>query len=467
MMQRPNVLIIYTDQQRWDTLKANGNPHIHTPNLDKLADDGVNFDHYFVQNPLCMPSRVSFLTGQYPSQLGITHMGVPVPEDTMTLPRLLKPYGYRCANFGKLHFLPHANRDHRQPHPDYGFDQLEVSDEPGVYEDAYRAWVRRYAPDQLDYLSIGLPPATAVWYETMDLADPVHHPGGEQPRDDFVGAIPFPGDAAYTHSAFVAERTLDFLARQSGAQPFLCIAGFYSPHAPWVVPHRFLDLYDPVQLPLPDQRGDLTEAHVRSAVHGYYAMISEVDHHVGRILATLEERGLSDNTIVIFTADHGEWLGEGGRFGKGYPGDDPVTRVPLIIRWPMGIKRKPPETSTNSTTLLEAVDVLPTLLDCAAIQPPPHLAGRSFYPLLTGSPYTPRESALTEFAGWKTLRTAHYRYLIHADGRELLWDMSGEPPLNQDISNDPDYRHVLAEHRHILLQRLLQAEHPKPRVWPY
>lgn len=123
-MRRPNMLILYTDQQRWDALHANGNADIQTPNFDRLAGEGLNFDHCFVQNPLCMPSRVSMLTGKYPSTLGITHMGVPVPKDTLTLPRLLRPYGYTSANFGKLHFLSHANRDHRNLHPDYGFDRL-------------------------------------------------------------------------------------------------------------------------------------------------------------------------------------------------------------------------------------------------------------------------------------------------------------------------------------------------------
>ena len=113
-MKRPNILLITTDQQRFDALGCNGNPDISTPNLDRLAAQGVNCERYYVQNPVCMPSRVSFLTGQYPGTLGITHMGVPVPPDTVTLPRLLKNYGYRSANLGKLHFLPHANRDHRE-----------------------------------------------------------------------------------------------------------------------------------------------------------------------------------------------------------------------------------------------------------------------------------------------------------------------------------------------------------------
>ena len=266
-MQRPNILLLYTDQQRWDALSANHNSEIITPNLDRLAGQGINFTDHFVQSPVCMTSRISLLTGQYPATLGITHMGVPVPEDAVTLPTLLQSYGYFCANIGKLHFLPHANRDHRIPHPAYGFDHLEIADEPGVYEDAYRAWVRHVAPDQLDHLSVGLPPATDVWYRTMGIDDTVNHPDlGE--RSDFQGAIPFPGDEAYTHSAFVAEQTIAFLERQTGAQPFLCIAGFYSPHAPWVVPQRYLDMYDPEALTLPDFPPEIESQRTRRRLLG-------------------------------------------------------------------------------------------------------------------------------------------------------------------------------------------------------
>jgi arylsulfatase A-like enzyme len=418
-----------------------------------------------------MPSRVSFLTGQYPSTLGITHMAVPVPPETVTLAHILGQYGYFCANLGKLHFLPHANRDHRQPHPDYGFDQLEISDEPGVYEDAYRAWVRRVAPDQLDHLSVGLPPATAIWYETMGVRDSVKHPTAEG-RFDFKGAIPFPGDEGVTHTAFVAERTIDFLARQSGERPFLGIAGFFAPHAPWVVPQRYLDLYDPAQLSLPDyppdidaQRSDdyLPDTQLRSARHGYYAMISEVDHHVGRILAQLDQQGLADNTIVLFTSDHGEWLGDHLRFGKGYPGDDAASRVPLIVRWPTGIAAP----GRTERYIVEAVDVLPTLLECAGIQIPSQLQGESLAPILAGDDFSGRGSALMEHSGWKSLRTRQFRYVVDDEGREMLWDLEKDPGEYFDVQADPAYATVLFEHRRLLLQRLLEMERPLPRTWPY
>ena len=477
-VKRPNSLLLSTDQQRWDALGANGNLDISTPHLDRLATEGITFDHAFVQNPVCMPSRVSLLTGQYPATLGITHMGVPVPAETVTLPRLVKGYGYRSANIGKLHFLPHANRDHRVPHPDYGFDHLEIADEPGCYEDAYRAWVRRRAPAYLDAVSCGLPPAALTWYATMGMADAVVHPAERFPKR----ALPFRAPSELTHTAFVAEQTMGFIAQQ-GDRPWLCIAGFYSPHAPWTAPQQFLDRYDPARLTLPTFPPDLeaqraatvaanrdseeatlgSDEELRAARHGYYAMVSEVDHHVGRILACLADRGLVEETIVVFTSDHGEWLGEHLRYGKGYPGDDAVSRVPLVIRWPAGIER-PGRTVSG---LVEALDLIPTLLDCAGVQVAPHLQGRSLLPVLAGGDDTGRESALMEHTGWKSLRTARYRYIVEASGKEALYDLVDDPGEYRDVADDVAYVDVLTDLRATLLQRLIERERPLPRVWPY
>lgn len=471
-MKRPNILILYTDQQRWDALGTNGNDEIITPNLDALAENGVTFTHHFVQSPVCMPSRVSMLSGQYPSTLGITHMGVPVPEDTLTLPQMLKPYGYHTANIGKLHFLPHANRDHRQQYPNYGFDHLEISDEPGVYEDAYRAWVRHKAPEQMDNISVGIPPATRIWYDTMKIDDTVQHLGNPKDRSDFNGAIPFPADDNLTHSAFVAEQTIEFINQQT-EQPFLCIAGFYSPHAPWVVPQKYLDQYDRDSLSIPTFPPDIdtqrpTEAserfsdeQLRDAKHGYYAMITEVDDYVGKIMDTLKSTGHDENTIVVFTSDHGECLGSHLRYGKGYPADDAVSRVPLIISVPDG------ETSKQVTSIVESVDIVPTILKLAGLQIPPHLQGFSLADVVLNNQPVDKQLAVTEGNGWKCLRTPHYRYLIHNDGTEKLWDMNIDPEAYHDVSDDPAYQSVLTDCRHQLITRLLKMERPLDRTWTY
>lgn len=476
-MRRPNILILYTDQQRWDAIGAAGNPEILTPNLDRLAASGTRFSHHFVQNPVCMPSRASFLSGQYPETLGISHMGVPLPEDFWLLPRYLGSYGYRMANIGKLHALPHANRDHRMPHPPYGFDHLEISDEPGLYEDAYRAWVRATAPQHLDAISLGLPPSATIWQRTMGIVDGVTHPAERFPKR----AVPFPAPDELTHTAFVSDRTRAFIAQQ-GEQPWLCIAGFYSPHSPWVVPQRYLDLYDPATLTLPtdgarqpfgidpSNRDSLDAAssddELRSAMHGYYAMVSEVDDHVGRILDALDAQGMTDDTMVIFTSDHGEWLGKYGRYGKGHPADDAVSRVPLLIRRPASDRPQAPVVGT----IIEAIDVLPTILEAAAIPIPPALQGQSLFPLLSGrdDAGTPRnDSALTEHRGWKSLRTRTHRYGIAASGEEHLFDIGADPDETRDISSDPGSADVLAAHRHLLLRRLISRERPRARTWTY
>ena len=468
-MRRPNILLCITDQQRWDALGAIGaNPDIKTPHLDALAAQSVVFDHYFVQSPVCMPSRVSFLTGQYPGTLGITQMGVPVPLDTVTLPQMLKNFGYRSANLGKLHFLPHANHNHREMHPAYGFDQLEISDEPGCYEDAYFAWVKQKSPQSLDKISCGLPPARADWNRVMGAGDGVIHP--ESGREEWTPRAFAAGDDL-THSAFVCERTVDYLhaAAHRPHDPFLLIAGFYSPHSPWIAPQKYYDLYDPATFMLPPREtwGERTEEMLRAARHGYYAMISEVDAHIGHILSVLEETNQAENTIVVFTSDHGEWLGTHGRFGKGYPADDAVSRVPFLLRVPSAMQAAHHAAPRRENRIVEAVDLVPTLLDLCGIGLPPPLQGRS----LAGPPATetdaPPASALTEMNDWKALRTPGFRYLLHADGREKLHDLSVDPWEMHDVASDAVYAETLAAHRLWLLRRLLSRERPLSRTWPY
>lgn len=472
LMKRPNILILYTDQQRWDALGVNGNDEILTPNLDALAGRGTNFSHPFVQNPVCMPSRVSMLSSQYPSTLRITRMGVPVPEDLMTLPRLLKQYGYRTANIGKLHFLPHANRDHRLPHPAYGFDVLEIADEVGVYEDAYRAWVRRQAPAQLDGVSAGLPLNTILWQRAMGIEDGIAHPGEPEGRHDYKRAIPFPADDHLTFSAFVGARTTEFI-EAAGAEPFLCIASFFSPHAPWIAPRKYLDLYDPETLSLPEYPPEIdkrrptdpdalcSDDQLRSAKQGYYAMISEMDHYVGRILDALDATGKRDDTIIVFTSDHGEWLGDHLRFGKGYPADDAVSRVPLIISAP-GMSE-----GQQYDGIVEAVDIVPTLLELAAIQTPSFMQGESLAGVMNGDSDRHKAIALTEAHGWKSLRTPQFQYLIHDDGRENLWDLQADPGACHDVARKSQYQAALADCRQLLLTRLLAMERPRERAWTY
>ena len=373
-MRRPNILLIHTDHQRFDALAAAGNREIQTPHLDRLAADGARLTHYFVQSSVCMPSRMSYLTGMYPADLGVLGNGPALPDDAIPLPAMLRNYGYRSANIGKLHFLPHAARNHREIHPSFGFDDLEISDEPGCYEDAYRQWVRRLAPDQLDGISLGLPPAARQAHPLMGLHEDIRHP--ELRNDCNVG--PFQARENLTHTAFVGRQTCQWLRTFGPREPFLCVAGFYAPHSPWIVPQRYLDLYDPQALsapPFPPELSSRTAPYddetIRRAKQGFYAAVTEVDYYVGQMLDTLEELDLARQTIVVFTSDHGEWLGEHLKYGKGYPAHDCISRVPMLIRWPEGLSG-----GQVIDDIVEGVDVAPTLLELCGIPRPPHLAGR-------------------------------------------------------------------------------------------
>lgn len=465
-----NVLVIYVDQWRWDALGSMGS-QAHTPNLDKLASDGVQFDHAFVQSPVCMPSRVSMLTGRYPSNLGITHMGVPVDENTETVATTLRRRGWRTANIGKLHFLPHANRDHSATHPDYGFDTLQLSDEPGVYHDDYRAWVASVAPESLPAVTGELPPAAHTWRETMGETRTAEF-GDRSARDDFAEVREFGADDNLTHTAWVASQTVDHLRSLSSEQPAFTIASFFSPHAPFCVPRRFLDLYDAQSLSLPAltdqdrQRQAVdgpSDAHLRTMRHGYYAAISEVDWHIGRILDVLDELGRSDDTLVVFVADHGEWMGDNLRFSKGYPADDPVSRVPLIMRWPEGTH----EAGRVVTDIVECVDIVPTVLDAVGVPAPRHLQGASLRGYLDGSGEKVNALGITEHDGWRSIRVENHRYLVHSDGTETLWEVSLDGLELRDVTTDPAAAETLSDIRRRYIAHVLRSERPRERTWAY
>ena len=307
----------------------------------------------------------------------------------------------------------------------------------------------------------------------MGIEDGIAHRGEPEGRHDFKRAIPFAADEHLTHSAFVGARTVEFI-EAAGAEPFLCIAGFYSPHAPWIAPQERLDHYDPAELSLPDYPADIdqrrpadpaalfSDEQLRSAKQGYYAMVSEVDHYVGRILEALDAAGKREDTIIVFTSDHGEWLGDHLRFGKGYPADDAVSRVPLIISAPGA-----PE-ARQYDGIVEAVDIVPTLLELAAIQTPSFMQGESLAGLLMGGDARQKNTALTEAHGWKSLRRPRFQYLIHDDGRENLWDLQrSDPGAYHDVAESSQYQGALADCRHLLLTRLLAMERPRERTWTY
>ena len=457
-MRRPNVVLLYTDQQRWDTIRRGGNEHILTPNLDRLADGGVLLANAFCNNPVCMPSRQSMLSGQYPSVVGTCTNGIEMPEDALTLHKVLKPYGYHTANIGKLHFRNHSNRDHREAHGDYGFDTLILSDEPGCYDDAYIKWVEQHDPSQVDRCRCSTPPAwTGVPVEK--------HP--RRTDEPYV----FDGPEHLTHTAFVAEETCHYIRRHKD-DTFFAIAGFYAPHAPLNPPKRFVEMYDPASLPGParnegENRLGHSDDEWRRIKAYYYALITHIDDQIGRVLGTLDECGLRDDTLVIFTSDHGEHLGDHGLIGKGPPGLESCAHVPMVVSCPGADRLK---AGLRAEEIIEQVDVAPTVLDYCGVQVPPAFQGRSFRPLLEGRDYLPRTSAFIEFrqpfgTSWKTVRTHEHKYCACSDGREILFDLTSDPHELTNVAGEgfhQSHRDALNRMRAELLRRWFDVEKQYP-----
>ncbi len=458
-MDRPNILLISADQMRADAMGCADNPHIHTPHLDALARRGVLFRNAFCNCPVCMPSRMSMLTGQYPSALGICWNGIELPEDTPTLWSILKAAGYRSAGIGKLHFQNYTNRDHRSAPKMYGLDTLTLSESPGGYDDAYVQWVQDRNPEAVEHCRSSTPPAEHV--------RPVKkHPAG------LTTPYTFAGPEHLSHSSFVADETIRTIRRYA-SEPFFIMAGFVAPHNPLNPPRRHVALCRPDTLPLPRKRleeglqghenfQDLSDQQWQKIKAYYYALITHTDEQIGRILEAIEQQRLQHNTLILFTSDHGEHLGDHSLVAKGPPGYDTCLRVPLIAAWEGRLAG-----GCRRMELIEAVDLAPTILDYCSLQVPSYMQGRSWKPLVENATYQRRSAIFAEMRmpfgfSWKVLRTHDWKYCVSGTGEEKLFDLANDPGELQDMSGEAAHLEPLQTMRWELLLRWFAVEKQYP-----
>ncbi|MDF3129791.1 sulfatase-like hydrolase/transferase [Kiritimatiellaeota bacterium B1221] len=455
MESRPNILLLFTDQQRWDTLAAAGCPWMQTPNLDRLAARGTLFTQAFCNSPLCMPSRQSMLSGRYPASAGCTENGVEMREDMPHAATILGAAGYHTANIGKLHFKNHSHRDHRDPHPSYGFDTLLISDEPGMYEDPYSTWLKSRGLDDIRTWKLESFPGRGHDFRISGPSRKVTDP------------IPFEGPDDASHSSWVAQETCQFLSQHVN-DPFFCIAGFFAPHSPVNPPQKWLDAYRDTEVPLPEMNDSerenlgLSDEEWISIRRAYYALVSHVDEELGRILDHLDNLGLTENTLVVFTSDHGDHLGDHGKIHKGPPGLDSCAHVPMIVS-PPGSMEVPRGIRCNE--LVELVDFLPTCLDFARIPCPPFLQGKSLKPLVmdSGDEVFQRNSVFIEWRrayedGWKAVRTHEAWYARSRGGEEMLFDLREDPHQLTNVVEDPSYRDLWDQMRREMLAKIFEVE---------
>jgi arylsulfatase A-like enzyme len=426
----PNILLLFTDQQRADALGCSGNPFIQTPNLDRLASEGIRFSQAVTTTPVCIASRYSLITGL---RMREHHWGanasVPGPRPELpTLMTLLGGAGYRTHGIGKFHFQP-TGRHH-------GFHKMELMEE-----------IPRYRVDD-DYLCYLQEQGYGHIREVHGVRNLLY----QQPQTTIV-------PEAHVGSTWVADRTCAFLREHAGGRPgrpFFLWSSWIAPHPPWNVPESFRDMYDPNELPLPvyvdrpeddlspqahmlrnvGDGADQSPARLRAIKARYYAQVSLIDKCVGRILAELERLGLAGNTLVIFASDHGEMLGDHGLWQKSSPYEASV-RIPFLLRWP---DREPGGQVREQ--LVSLLDVLPTCLAAAGVTyaGPHDPAGVS---LLTaeGRQLADQRDALVIDHGlgpqrWLCLRERTTKYAV--------WLSSGKREL-YDLANDPEERHNLID----------------------
>ena len=432
-MPRPNILWICTDQQRFDTIRALGNPRIRTPQIDQLVKQGVALTQAYAQSPVCTPSRAAMLTGRYPRTTRCRQNGQQIPSDERLLPRMLADHGYVCGLAGKLHLGSCANGRVEQRIDD-GYEVFHWSHhpQPDWVENAYTQWLAKHGK---------------TWEELYT---------GEQTRFTKRG-IP----AEYHQTTWCAEMATDFIHENAGRKnPWLFSVNFYAPHHPFDPPGEYLDRYDPAEMPLPKYKegelenkpefqkldhiwahntpgyyptGEMTPDEARQVIAAYYAMIEHIDHEVGRMLQVLEDTGQRENTIVIFMSDHGEMLGDHGLLLKGPHFYEEAVRVPLILRWPGHF-----QVGLKADGLVELVDLVPTLLECAGLPIEPQIQGRSLLPVLKGEAdasqirefvYSEYLNAWTHPEAYATmLRTRNEKIVVY-HGTELgeLYDLASDP----------------------------------------
>ena len=517
--KRPNFLVIMVDQHNPACFGYAGHPVVQTPNIDQLAASSVNLSRAYVTNPVCMPSRASFFTGLTTRGHRVRMNGIPLSRDIPTMTESLRRSGYRTHCAGKLHFrtsgtptggdpsatspedFPEARahwlagRIENLPSPYYGFESVDYANGhgPGTWGH-YLHWLEREHPAEFNIFQrkTALEPPSPAF----------HHYN----RTSFKWALP----QEVHPTTWVADRTVDFLKKVSTSstdQPFFLFCSIADPHSPFAPPKELAYKYKESDVVPPLRREgelDLMPPHYRAqsetdlitsgskgqsmgatdpyraecAAH-YYALIDLVDQNVGRVLNTLREAGLEQDTVVVFAADHGEALGDHWMWGKGPYHYDGVVRAPLLIRWP-----GQSEAGYKHEGVVSYVDVAPTILEIAGLPIPvgptppvpeapnaPHpWPGRSLAPLLTGADRSTDTTALIEgdedYLGFRmrTLVTRRYRLTAYSGrGYGELFDLQEDPNEFHNLWDVSSRRTLRDDLRIQLLEKIMETDYPLPR----
>lgn len=482
MAKRPNILWICTDQQRFDTLGCYGNPYVRTPHLDGLAQNGVRFDNCYSQSPVCSPSRGAFLTGRYPHVNRLRQNGQSLPEGELLLPKILADNGYNCGLSGKLHLAPCHT------------DVCKTTEKR--IKDGYSAFYWSHHPQ--DYGSREGNWANNQYHLWLREQGAAYHSEPYQGSQHVETGMP----EALHHTTWCVEKAVHFIeANTLYGQPWFFSVNLFDPHHPFDPPAAYLERYLPMldRLPLPNfspealagknrflkseyengayntnanfRYADFSDREHRLVKAAYYAMCDLVDAQVGRLLACLRDNGLLEDTLVVFSSDHGEMLGDHGVYMKGPHFYDCAVKVPLILSWAGTVPA-----GRASPALVELMDVMPTLLDACGIEVPVGVQAQSLLLPLRGEQGLDfhREDVFAEYynamSGHKSpaaylsmLRDSRYKLIcVHGEDFGELYDLQNDGAENHNLWNDSAHAAVKTRMLKRLCDRMAFACDPTP-----
>ncbi|MFW6270789.1 MAG: sulfatase [Bacillota bacterium] len=496
--KKPNILLITSDQQHWNTLGA-FNEEIETPNLDRLIEEGTTFKRAYCPNPTCTPTRASMITGKYPSQHGAYSLGTKLSEEEHTVGEDFQKNGYRTSLIGKAHFQPLDSTEE--------FESLEAY--PTLQnldfwkdfdEDFYGFEKVELARNHVDEAHVGQ--HYALWMEEKGFdnwKDCFRKPTGNSEPQHGTWNIP----EEYHYDTWIAERTNKVLEEYvENEENFFHWASFFDPHPPYLVPEPWDEMYDPDDITLPTKvegEHENNPPHFQKtqeedpgfseyignnegehALHGfhshlhdpeamkkniavYYGMVSLMDKYIGKILDKLEELGIADNTVVVFTTDHGHLYGQHGLIAKGAFHYEDLLKVPFLVRYPGQI----PAGKVNES-MQSLVDLAPTLLNLCDIEVPRTMTGKDQSQAWLGKKEEVRDHIICEnrhepdTVHVKTDVDKRYKMTVYYNQEYgELFDLKKDPDEVNNLWDNPEYQELKKD----LLLKFMWAEMGKEPLW--
>jgi arylsulfatase len=469
--KRTNIIFIFPDQLRSDYIGAKGGEFAYTPNMNRLAKEGVLFTRSYSATPTCTPARAALLTGMAPWKNGLLGFAPMARKYKYEMPQMLRDLGYYTFGTGKVHYKPITGGKLKEGRDKidntrymHGFHELKLCEGWPNPQNAYNKWFEENASGKkMNGTGLGA----------------TDHRSGIYPYED-----------KFHPTTWTANQAIDFLKNYEGKDPYFVKVAFHRPHPPFDPPKRWFDFYKNRDIPkavvgdwaeekyssydkLPVQgkaqsaaRGNYGDTVVRESRVGYLAAISFLDEQIGKILTELEKRGDLENTLILISSDHGDMMGDHHLWRKSYPYEGSAG-VPMIIRWPESLKLKA-KRGQKISELVELRDILPTFLDAAGTTVPSKMDGMSILDLLRGKKDSWRKELDMEHGScywaensWTALTDSKYKYIyFNRTGEEQLFDLENDLQEENDLAKKNKYKKTLREWRQKMIAHLSERGEP-------